>query len=150
MMIVDINECRRKKQELQDDYDRLVRWRWSLEQARTIDHRNLTEIDAMLAEHPLLEPEMDLKIKSRAIRILWLEYGGGDPDNQRSKHEILLVLRELHRSLPTHIRLELWQDWFRWLDEFEEEAIAAGERAVGDRVYVYEPRALDKLRRELG
>jgi hypothetical protein len=146
-MIVDLNKCRRK---LQDDYDRLVRWRWSLEQARTIDHRNLTEIDALLTEHPLLDDAMNLKIKSRAIRVLWMEYSGCFDDwgrfiqaGPQRKREILLSLREQFLALPQHYRDELWQEWFRWLDEFEEEEIAEGTRT--EREYVWSPEVREML-----
>ena len=137
-MILDLNEVRRKKKELQDDYDRLVRWRAALEQNVTVDSRHLTEMDKLLSEHPLLKPEMELAIKSRAIYVLWLEYG--EADDQR-KREILLTLREKYLALPTHYQEELWQQWWKWLDDFEEEEVKNGTRADSDRSYIWTPSA---------
>jgi hypothetical protein len=122
----------------QRDYDRLVRWREALEQSVLADSRHLTAIDKMLAEHPLLEPEMLLTIKKRAVFVLWLEYAEADVSRKR---EILLSLRETYRALPGYYREELWQEWWRWLDEFEEEEVKNGERTHSSRSYVWSPSA---------
>jgi hypothetical protein len=142
-MIVDLNECRRQKKELQDDYDRLVRWRASLEEAVPVANRHLDEIDKMLSEHPLLEPNMEMAIKSRAIYVLWLEYGEADALRKR---EILLSLRKIYRALPEHYQIEFCELWWRWLDDFEEEEIANGTRADSSRKYVWTPAARQLLR----
>ena len=91
-----------------------------------LDHnRELDEIDKLLSAHPLLEPAMDLKIKSRAFDILRDEYDAADDERKR---EILFSLREQYRALPEHYQLEpsnprcpLSQQWGKWLDRFEEE-----------------------------
>jgi hypothetical protein len=142
-MIVDLNECRRFKQELQDDYDRLVRWRASLEEAVPVANRHLDEIDKMLSEHPLLEPNMEMAIKSRAIYVLWLEYSEADALRKR---EILLSLHKIYRALPEHYQIEFCELWWRWLDDFEEEEIANGTRADSSRKYVWTPAARQLLR----
>lgn len=90
----------------------------------------------MLSEHPLLEPSMELAIKSRAIYVLWIEYGEADA---KRKREILLSLRDHYHALPQHYQEELWQLWWRWLDDFEEEEVASGERADSGRSYVWNP-----------
>jgi hypothetical protein len=82
----------------------------------------------------ILEQDALIEIKSRAFRLLWFEYQ--DASAQR-KYEILLSLRAQYRALPTHIRLELWQELYRWLDDFEEEEVANGERAESERRYVW-------------
>jgi hypothetical protein len=134
MQTINLAECRQRKKELQDDYNLLVRRRKALERFAPIDSRPLTEIDKRLEEHPLLKPEMEYAIRHRAIYLLWLKYEEADA---LLKREILLSLRELHRALP---QPEEFADlWWRWLDEFEEEEIASGERTIGDRKYVWSP-----------
>ena len=136
MEIVDLDECRRQKHWLKDDYDRLCRWREALEQSVPIASRHLTEIDKLLEWHPLCEPLMYLAIKARAIYVLWLEYGEADPQRKR---EILISLREQYRALPQRCQEGLWRLWWIWLDEFEEEEVANGTRANSSRSYVWTP-----------
>jgi hypothetical protein len=128
---IDLAEAR-----LRDDYNQLVRRRKALERFAPVDSRPLTEIDKQLAEHPLLKPKMELAIRSRSIYMLWLAYADADA---QLKHEILLSLRECYRALSKHDQEELWQLWWRWLDHFEEEEVASGERT--ERRYVWSPYA---------
>ena len=121
---------------LKDDYKQLVRRRRALERFAKIRSRPLTEIDKQLENHPLLKPKMELAIRSRSIYMLWLAYADADA---RLKHEILLRLRECYRALSTHDKEELWQLWWRWLDQFEEEEVANGTRTT--RRYVWSPYA---------
>ena len=107
------------------EYARLCRYRRVLERSILAHHRDLDEIDKLLSAHPLLEPAMDLKIKSRAFDILRHEY---DDASAERKREILLSLREQYRALPEHYQLEpsnprcpLRQQWEKWLDRFEED-----------------------------
>jgi hypothetical protein len=123
-MHIDVAKWQRK-QELKEDYDRLVRWREALEQSVTIDSRHLTEIDKLLAEHQLLTPKMEFAIRRRAIYLLWLTYREADP---RLKREILLILRELHDALPQSD--EYADSFWRWLEEFQEEEAANGEKPL--------------------
>jgi hypothetical protein len=121
---------------LKDDYKQLVRRRRALERFAKIRSRPLTEIDKQLENHPLLKPKMELAIRSRSIYMLWLAYADADA---RLKREILLRLRECYRALSTRDREELWQLWWRWLDQFEEEEVANGTRTT--RRYVWSPYA---------
>jgi len=75
------------------------------------------------------------------IRLLWLKYQDADVPLRRA---IQLILRELHRALPQPE--EFGELWWRWLDNFEEEEIVAGERAESERHYVWTPDAAAKLR----
>ena len=75
------------------------------------------------------------------IRLLWLKYQDADVP---LRHAIQLTLRELHRALPQPE--EFAELWWRWLDNFEEEEVAAGERAESDRCYVWSPYAAARLR----
>ena len=84
----------------------------------------------------ILEQDALIETKSRAFRALWLEY---EEASAQRKYEILLSLREQYRALPPHIQEELWQELYRWLDDFEEEEVRCGERAEGDRTYVWGP-----------
>ena len=138
---INLTEARRellRDEQLKDDYNLLVRRRRALERFATVHSRPLTEIDKRLAEHPLLKPKMELAIRSRSIYMLWLAYADADAS---LKHEILLTLRQCYRALSKHDQEELWQMWWRWLDNFEEEEIASGERAEGSRKYVWSPHA---------
>jgi hypothetical protein len=119
-----------------DDYNQLVRRRKALERYAPIDSRPLTEIDKLLEKHPLLKPKMELAIRSRAIYVLWLAYADA---NAILKQEILLSLRECYRALSRHDQEELWQLWWRWLDQFAEEEVANGTRTT--RRYVWTPSA---------
>jgi hypothetical protein len=132
MGVVDLKECLR----LKEDYDRLCRWREALCESVTIASRHLTEIDRLLIEHPLLKPSMELAIKARTIRALWLEYGDEETSAQH-KRQILLSLRDCYRALPEHYQEEFAELWWRWLDQFEEEEVANGERTT--RRYVWSP-----------
>ena len=125
-----------KSHQLKDDYKQLVRRRRALERFAPIDSRPLTEIDKLLEKHPLLKPKMELAIRTRAIYMLWLAYADADA---LLKHEILLSLRECYRALSKHDQEELWQLWWRWLDQFEEEEVANGTRT--NRRYVWSPYA---------
>jgi hypothetical protein len=82
----------------------------------------------------ILEQDALIETKSRAFRALWIEYQDASAGRKR---EILLSLREQYRALPTHIQEELWQELYRWLDDFEEEEVRCGERAESDRRYVW-------------
>src|SRR5262249_1783905 len=86
---------------------------------------------------PLTENDRQL------IRLLWLKYQDADVP---LRHKILLTLRELYRAMPTHQQEEFAELWWRWLDNFEEEEVAAGERDESDRRYVWSPSAAAKLR----
>ena len=59
-------------------YDQLCRRRKALERFAPIDSRPLTEIDKQLVEHPLLQPEMEFKIRWRSIYLLWQRYQEAD------------------------------------------------------------------------
>jgi hypothetical protein len=129
---VDLKECRR----LKEDYDRLCRWREALCESVAITSRHITEIDRLLIEHPLLKPSMDMAIKSRTIRALWLEYEDEETSAQH-KRQILLSLRDCYQALPEHYREEFAELWWRWLDVFEEQEVANGTRT--SRRYVWSP-----------
>ena len=133
---IDLADARR-------NYDQLVRRRKALEHFAPVDSRPLTEIDKQLAEHPLLKPKMEFAIRWRSIYLLWLKYQDA---HVPLRHAILLTLRELHRAMPTHYQEEFGELWWRWLDNFEEEEVASGERAESDRRYVWTPSAAAKLR----
>ena len=129
---------KQEEYELKEEYDRLCRWRkrW-LREMRIADWR-LTELDKLLEKHPLLKPKMRLEIARRAIYMLWLKYEEADA---ALKHQIQLELRELYLALTTREQNGFGDLWHRWLDNFEEEEIAAGERS--DRKYVWSPRGYD-------
>ena len=136
---INLAEARRellKDEQLKDDYNQLVGRRRALERSVPVNSRPLTEIDKQLAEHPLLKPKMELAIRTRSIYMLWLRYHDADA---LLKREILLSLRECYRALSKHDQEELWQLWWRWLDHFEEEEVANGERTT--RRYVWSPYA---------
>jgi hypothetical protein len=105
----------------------------------------IIEIEKWLVKQPLPTREL-IKIWSRMVRALLFEYGNASPDRKR---EILLFLREQRKAMPPRVREDLWEVWFQWLDELEEEEIAAGERAASDRCYVWTPEARDEMRAEI-
>jgi hypothetical protein len=105
----------------------------------------IIEIEKWLVTQPLSTRDL-IKVWSRMIRALLFEYGDAAADRKR---EILLFLREQHRAMPLRIREGLWEIWFQWLDEFEEEEIAAGDRAESDREYVWTPEARDEMRAQI-
>src|SRR5262249_25328987 len=102
--------------------------------AQALD-RSLDRVD--LAQRRNSETDKQL------IRLLWLKYQDADVP---LKHAIQLTLRELHRAMPTHEQEEFAELWWRWLDNFEEEEIATGERAESERRYVWSPDAAARLR----
>jgi hypothetical protein len=135
---IDLAECRQRKEEQeyqQEVYARLCRHRHLLMECLPIRNRHIDEIDQLLLDDPLLDDAMRFKIIKRAIYVLWLEYIG-EADAQR-KHQILLTLREHHRSLPEHVQERFLGLWWRWLDVFCEEQ--------GTRDYVYSPSAAGRL-----
>ena len=134
---------KQKEYELKEEYDRLCRWRKSWLRKLPITHYRITELDKLLEKHPLLKPSMYLAIKRRAIYLLWLEYEEADAELKR---QILLGVRELHHAMSTHEQEQFAELWFRWLDDFEEEEVANGERAESERRYVWSPSAAAKLR----
>jgi hypothetical protein len=83
----------------------------------------ITALEKWLVTQPLSDRDL-IKIWSRMLYALLIEYGDANADRKR---EILLSLREQYRAMPARIRENLWEVFFRWLDEWEEERIANGE-----------------------
>jgi hypothetical protein len=77
----------------------------------------IAELDRWLVTQPLSTRDL-IKIWSHMIRVLLIEYADAVDDRKR---EILLSLRSQYRAMPRRIQEELWEIWFRWLDEWEEE-----------------------------
>jgi hypothetical protein len=100
----------------------------------------ITELDRWLVTQPLSTRDL-IKIWSHMIRVLLIEYADAVDDRKR---KILLSLRGQSRAMPRRIQEELWEIWFRWLDEWEEERIASGE--IVERKYVWTPDARDEMR----
>jgi hypothetical protein len=98
------------------------------------------ELDRWLVTQPLTIRDL-IKIWSRMIHLMLSEYGWASAERKR---EILLSLREQYRTMPTQVQEDLWEIWFRWLDEWEEERIADGE--IVERKYVYTRDARDEMR----
>jgi len=124
--------------ELEEEYARLCRWRKSWLRTMPIADHRITELDEQLEHHPLLKPQMRLAIARRAIYVLWLKYEEADP---ALKDAIKVELAKLYLSLTTREQNKLGDLWHRWLDNFEEEEIASGERS--DRKYVWSPGGCD-------
>ena len=123
-------------QELEEEYARLCRWRKSWLRRIPIADLSITALDKQLEHHPLLKPKMRWEIKKRSIYLLWLKYMDADP---ALKQEIKVELRVLYEALTIREQNQLGDLWHRWLDTFEEEEVASGERK--DRKYVWSPRS---------